>query len=132
MLMPAGGGCVAVDSRSGVCNGAPNGTETASGWVYDNEKKVCDGACHPSSSPLLSRPSCDGFTSRAALPGKCASGGIDSFSSASPWSSLTCSECLPGSFLVDGDCLASCPDGTLVSSDGSSCEGALMGLSDEW
>ncbi|GJN88729.1 hypothetical protein Rhopal_001695-T1 [Rhodotorula paludigena] len=99
VLMPAGGGCVAVDSRSGVCNGAANGTETVSGWVYDNEKKVCD-----------------------ALPGNCASGGIDNFSSASPWSSLTCSECLPGSFLVDGDCLASCPDGTLVSSDGSSCE----------
>ncbi|GAA6006393.1 calcium-binding EGF-like domain-containing protein [Rhodotorula paludigena] len=99
VLMPAGGGCVAVDSRSGVCNGAANGTDTVSGWVYDNEKKVCD-----------------------ALPGKCASGGIDNFSSASPWSSLTCSKCLPGSFLVNGACLANCPDGTLVSSSGSSCE----------
>ena len=44
MLMP-GGACVAVDSKTGVCDGSGgNGTSVASGWVYDNAKLVCDGA----------------------------------------------------------------------------------------
>ncbi|BGP45884.1 hypothetical protein JCM10450v2_001719 [Rhodotorula kratochvilovae] len=99
VLMP-GGACVAMDSKTGVCDGAgTNGTEVASGWMYDNAKEVCD-----------------------ALPAKCAAGGIDNFSAASARSSLTCSKCLPGSYLVDGACADSCPDGTLVSSDGLSCE----------
>lgn len=44
MLMP-GGTCVAMDSKTGVCDGnGKNGTDVASGWVYDNTKLVCDGA----------------------------------------------------------------------------------------
>lgn len=41
--MPNGGGCVAFDSRTGVCNGGGAVNATANGWVYDNQKKVCDG-----------------------------------------------------------------------------------------
>ncbi|GAA5853684.1 hypothetical protein JCM9279_000275 [Rhodotorula babjevae] len=99
VLMP-GGACVAVDSKTGVCDGAGgNGTSVASGWVYDNTKLVCD-----------------------ALPAKCAAGGIDNFNSAASRSSLKCSRCLPGSYLVDGLCVEECPAGTLVSSDGLSCD----------
>ncbi|BGP53831.1 hypothetical protein JCM8202v2_001403 [Rhodotorula sphaerocarpa] len=102
VLMPNGGGCVAYDSGTGVCNGAKalNATSTAaSGWVYDNDKKVCD-----------------------ALPPKCAAGGINGFSSSSSRSDLQCSACLPGSFLVKGACVDTCPDGYMVSSDGKSCQ----------
>ncbi|GAA6047624.1 hypothetical protein JCM3770_001594 [Rhodotorula araucariae] len=99
VLMP-GGGCVAVDSKTGVCDGSgANGTETVSGWVYDNAKEVCD-----------------------ALPARCVAGGIDNFNAASTRSSLTCSKCLPGSYLVDGACANSCPAGTLVPKDGLSCK----------
>lgn len=44
--MPNGGGCVAFDSGTGLCNGAgaTNATtKVANGWVYDHRKKVCDG-----------------------------------------------------------------------------------------
>lgn len=44
--MPNGGGCVAFDSGTGLCNGAGAtnaSTSVANGWVYDNGKKVCDG-----------------------------------------------------------------------------------------
>ncbi|TNY23657.1 hypothetical protein DMC30DRAFT_442299 [Rhodotorula diobovata] len=99
VLMP-GGTCVAMDSKTGVCDGnGKNGTDVASGWVYDNTKLVCD-----------------------ALPAKCAAGGVDNFSAASTRSGLKCSKCLPGSYHVDGACVDACPDGTLVSSDGLSCQ----------
>ncbi|POY76568.1 hypothetical protein BMF94_0157 [Rhodotorula taiwanensis] len=102
VLMPNGGGCVAYDSGTGVCNGAASVNSTvkvASGWVYDNDKKVCD-----------------------ALPPRCAAGGIDSFSPSSSRTSLQCSACLPGSYLVKGACLDSCPPGSMVSGDGKSCQ----------
>jgi hypothetical protein len=44
--MPNGGGCVAFDGGTGLCDGAgaTNGTtRVANGWVYDNRKNVCDG-----------------------------------------------------------------------------------------
>ncbi|GAA5958172.1 hypothetical protein JCM3765_002837 [Sporobolomyces pararoseus] len=93
--------CVAVDSKTGVCDGRSskltNGA--AAGWVYDNQKKICD-----------------------ALPSKCSKGGIGSFSSSSTRNQLTCSACIPGSYLVNGDCIDECPIGTTVSKDGTSCE----------
>ncbi|BGP13648.1 hypothetical protein JCM10213v2_001580 [Rhodosporidiobolus nylandii] len=95
-----GGACVAVDEKTGVCDSGAAGNGTSGGgYVYDNEKKACD-----------------------ALPAQCTAGGIDSFSSSSSRSQLTCSKCLPGSFLVEGDCVSNCPDGYLVSDDGLSCE----------
>ncbi|GAA6003214.1 hypothetical protein JCM10207_001803 [Rhodosporidiobolus poonsookiae] len=93
-----GGQCVAVDDATGVCDGSGVGNSTG-GYVYDNAKGVCD-----------------------ALPAKCLAGGIDNFSSSSTRAQLTCSKCIPGSYLVDGACVDSCPDGTAVSSDGLSCE----------
>ncbi|GAA5875551.1 hypothetical protein JCM3774_006101 [Rhodotorula dairenensis] len=103
VLMPNSGGCVAFDSGTGVCNGAGAVNATtkaaANGWVYDNQKKVCD-----------------------ALPPRCAAGGIDSFSSSSSRAQLQCSACLPGSFLVRGACVEACPDGMMVSNDGKSCQ----------
>ncbi|GAA5993999.1 hypothetical protein JCM11641_004536 [Rhodosporidiobolus odoratus] len=96
------GECVAVDERSGVCDAsgvAGNGTAVNGGFVYDNAKGACD-----------------------ALPAKCTAGGIDSFTSSSTRAQLTCSACLPGSYLVDGTCVTSCPSGSLVSKDGLSCE----------
>ncbi|TKA56249.1 hypothetical protein B0A53_01539 [Rhodotorula sp. CCFEE 5036] len=102
VLMPNGGGCVAFDGGTGLCDGAgaTNGTtRVANGWVYDNRKNVCD-----------------------ALPPKCAAGGIDSFSSSSTRAGLQCSACLPGSYLVKGACVDTCPDGMMVSTDGKSCQ----------
>ncbi|GAA6060126.1 hypothetical protein JCM10212_001423 [Sporobolomyces blumeae] len=100
-----GGVCVAFDSKTGVCDSSENvnatkeATGKSAGWVYDNEKKVCD-----------------------ALPARCTAGGIDSFTSGSPRSALSCSACIPGSFLVDGKCVDLCPEGTTVSSDGLTCQ----------
>ncbi|GAA6029458.1 hypothetical protein JCM8097_003689 [Rhodosporidiobolus ruineniae] len=99
-----GGQCVAMDSKTGVCDASgARGNATAGatngGYVYDNSKEVCD-----------------------ALPAKCTAGAINNFSSSSSRSLLTCSACLPGSYLVDGECVSSCPSGTRVSSDGLSCE----------
>lgn len=39
------GKCVAMDSKTGVCDGRSSQLTkgTNAGWVYDNEKKVCDG-----------------------------------------------------------------------------------------
>ncbi|GAA5925854.1 hypothetical protein JCM1841_006338 [Sporobolomyces salmonicolor] len=96
------GQCVAMDSNTGVCDGAEAGNMTVAsnvGWVYDNAKGVCD-----------------------ALPAKCTAGAIDNFTSTSTRSQLTCSACLAGTFLVDGACVNACPTGTVVSSDGLSCE----------
>lgn len=97
------GVCVAIDGKTGVCDGRSskltmNGL--AAGWVYDNQKKVCD-----------------------ALPSKCSKGGISSFSSSSTRSQLSCSACIPGSYLVNGECIDECPVGTTVSKDGLSCQG---------
>lgn len=61
-----------------------------------------------------------------ALPPKCAAGGINGFSSSSSRSDLQCSACLPGSFLVKGACVDTCPDGYMVSSDGKSCQGPIL------
>ncbi|GAA5833893.1 hypothetical protein JCM11251_006002 [Rhodosporidiobolus azoricus] len=98
-----GGDCVAMNSKTGVCDGSKvssgNGTATGGGYVYDNAKAVCD-----------------------ALPARCTFGAIDNFSSSSTRSQLTCSACLPGSFLVDGKCVPSCHDGMIESQDGLSCE----------
>ncbi|GAA5829789.1 hypothetical protein JCM5353_002232 [Sporobolomyces roseus] len=95
------GKCVAIDQKSGVCDGRSSERTKGgnAGWVYDNEKGVCD-----------------------ALPSKCTRGGIDSFSSSSKRDQLTCSACLPGSYLVNGVCQDSCPSGSTVSEDGSSCQ----------
>ncbi|GAA5877543.1 hypothetical protein JCM16303_003371 [Sporobolomyces ruberrimus] len=95
------GVCVAMDTKTGVCDGRNSKLTSGSnaGWVYDNEKKVCD-----------------------ALPSKCSKGGISSFSSGSTRNQLTCSACLPGTFLVNGQCIDECPEGTTVSSDGTSCQ----------
>ncbi|GAA5830244.1 hypothetical protein JCM3766R1_002837 [Sporobolomyces carnicolor] len=94
------GKCVAIDQRTGVCDagGSSSGT-SAAGWVFDNEKKVCD-----------------------SLPSKCTKGGIDSFSSSSNRAELTCSACTAGSFLIDGDCVQECPAGMTASADGTKCE----------
>ncbi|GAA5861716.1 hypothetical protein JCM8547_000713 [Rhodosporidiobolus lusitaniae] len=95
-----GGECVAMDSKTGVCDGSDVGNSTTGGgYVYDNNKGVCD-----------------------ALPARCTAGGIDNFSSSSTRSQLTCSACISGSFLVDGACVETCPDGMTESSDGLSCE----------
>ncbi|GAA6025321.1 hypothetical protein JCM11491_000389 [Sporobolomyces phaffii] len=93
--------CVAVDPKTGVCDGRSSKLSTGSnaGWVYDNHKRVCD-----------------------ALPAKCSKGGVDSFSSSSTRNDVTCSACIPGTFLVDRRCVDSCPDGTTVSNDGSTCQ----------
>ncbi|KAL7341960.1 insulin-like growth factor binding protein [Rhodotorula toruloides] len=104
VLMPGGKGCVAVDSKTGVCDaskvgGSGNATTSAGGWVFDNAKGVCD-----------------------ALPAKCLAGGINSFTSASTRAQLACSKCLPGSFLVNGACVDECPAGTMVSNDGTGCQ----------
>ncbi|GAA5910215.1 uncharacterized protein JCM6883_001115 [Sporobolomyces salmoneus] len=97
------GVCVAMDEKTGVCDGRSsrltNGAKGAAGWVYDNQKKVCD-----------------------ALPAQCSKGGISSFSTSSTREDLTCSSCVPGSFLVDGDCSDECPVGTTASKDGTTCE----------
>lgn len=61
-----------------------------------------------------------------ALPPRCAAGGIDSFSPSSSRTSLQCSACLPGSYLVKGACLDSCPPGSMVSGDSKSCQGKPM------
>ncbi|ORY78467.1 insulin-like growth factor binding protein [Leucosporidium creatinivorum] len=99
------GECVALNSKTGVCDSSSvvqNGSTTAvgsnAGWVFDNSKSECD-----------------------ALPAKCTAGAIDNFSSTSTRSQLTCSACLAGSYLVDGACVSSCPTGYSVSDDGLSC-----------
>lgn len=130
VLMPAGKGCVAVDSKTGVCDassGVAAGNGTASRWVFDNAKGVCDGSS-PLPSALPNFPSDDSAASPlsddTALPAKCVAGGINSFSSTSTRAQLVCSKCLPGSFLVNGACVDECPAGTMASSDGTSCQGA--------
>lgn len=41
------GVCVAIDTKTGVCDGRNSKLTSGSnaGWVYDNDKKVCDGEC---------------------------------------------------------------------------------------
>ncbi|GAA5932891.1 uncharacterized protein JCM15063_002235 [Sporobolomyces koalae] len=93
--------CVAFDPKTGVCDGRSSKLTTSSnaGWVYDTAKKTCD-----------------------ALPAKCTKGGINSFSLGSTRNQLACSACIPGSFLVNGECIDSCPTGTTVSQDGTTCQ----------
>lgn len=63
-----------------------------------------------------------------ALPKGCTKGGINSFSTSSKRDGLTCSACLPGSYLVNGQCQDSCPIGSTVSQDGLSCQGNVLFL----
>ncbi|SGY76706.1 BQ5605_C005g03509 [Microbotryum silenes-dioicae] len=93
------GQCVAVSTKTGVCNSAQETKYKANAvWVFDNTKHECD-----------------------ALPAKCSAGGIDNFSSGSLRSSVTCSTCVPGSYLYQGICYNPCPNGTAVSTDETSC-----------
>lgn len=130
VLMPNGGGCVAFDSGTGLCNGAgaTNATtRVANGWVYDNRKKVCDGRFSElNETPSALKADSLNASHPAALPPKCAAGGIDSFSSSSTRAGLRCSACLPGSYLIKGSCVDTCPDGMMVSIDGKSCQGAFL------
>ncbi|SCV69482.1 BQ2448_2502 [Microbotryum intermedium] len=93
------GQCVAVSTKTGVCNSAQETKYKSNAvWVFDNTKQECD-----------------------ALPAKCSAGGIDNFSSGSLRPSLTCSACIPGSYLFQGICYNPCPNGTAVSTDETSC-----------
>ncbi|KDE04791.1 hypothetical protein MVLG_04755 [Microbotryum lychnidis-dioicae p1A1 Lamole] len=93
------GQCVAVSTKTGVCNSAQETKYKANAvWVFDNTKHECD-----------------------ALPAKCSAGGIDNFSSGSLRSGVTCSTCVPGSYLYQGICYNPCPNGTAVSTDETSC-----------
>lgn len=57
-----------------------------------------------------------------ALPAKCTAGSITSFSSSSVWTDIICTACLAGTWLSDGDCVASCPTGSVGLADSTSCE----------
>ncbi|SCZ97223.1 BZ3500_MvSof-1268-A1-R1_Chr4-2g07070 [Microbotryum saponariae] len=93
------GQCVAVSTKTGVCNSAQETKYKSNAvWVFDNTKQECD-----------------------ALPAKCSAGGIDNFSSGSLRSGVTCSTCVPGSYLYQGICYNPCPNGTAVSTDETSC-----------
>ncbi|KAM0755207.1 growth factor receptor domain-containing protein [Meredithblackwellia eburnea MCA 4105] len=94
------GKCVAVDTKTGVCDGSSVITLSGGkpGWVWDSGKGVCD-----------------------ALPAKCTAGGIDSFTLSSTRSQLKCSACLSGTYLYQGNCVETCPSGTTVGTDGVSC-----------
>ncbi|XP_006463869.1 hypothetical protein AGABI2DRAFT_120662 [Agaricus bisporus var. bisporus H97] len=86
---------------NGVCVKA-NGDGVCEGTslIADNNKKACD--------------SCGA---------KCTSCKIPDFSIASIVTQLQCTGCVPGSFLSDGKCVDSCPDGTFVSAqDGVTCQ----------
>ncbi|KAF9010794.1 insulin-like growth factor binding protein [Cyathus striatus] len=87
---------------NGVCvsadgNGVCQGT---GGLVADNNKKECD-----------------------TCGAKCTACQIPNFNVGSTIDQLQCTACLPGSFLSNGTCVASCPTGTFVSpKDNSTCQ----------
>ncbi|KAK4048713.1 hypothetical protein OIO90_005706 [Microbotryomycetes sp. JL221] len=57
----------------------------------------------------------------SALPSKCTAGAIDNFGPGSMRADIRCSECIPGSYLVDGACRDTCPEGFSPSPDQSTC-----------
>lgn len=60
----------------------------------------------------------------SALPAGCTAGSIPSPSSSNSRSSIQCSRCLGGLFLVSGRCIPSCSSGFFaISSDAPSCQG---------
>ncbi|KAG7094422.1 hypothetical protein E1B28_008022 [Marasmius oreades] len=68
-----------------------NGVCAGTKLIADNNKKECD-----------------------ACGAACTSCAIPNFTVASTVNELRCTGCLPGSFLHDGKCIASCPQGTFV------------------
>ena len=106
------GNCVAVGSN-GVCAGS-------GGMIADNIKQECDGETfyqpHGAVNSLIF----------LACGAKCTSCGIPNFNVGSLASQRQCTDCLPGFFLSQGQCVGNCPSGTFVSpKDNLTCTGTL-------
>ncbi|KAF9487988.1 hypothetical protein BDN71DRAFT_547912 [Pleurotus eryngii] len=92
---------------------APNTFAFNGGCVRASADGVCEGSSRIADN---NKGSCD------ACPAKCSACRIPNFDLASTVGKLQCTACIPGSFLSNGQCIESCPAGTVVSSqDNFSC-----------
>jgi hypothetical protein len=96
------GACVAVDG-DGVCHGT-------NGLVANNIEYACDSTSSLSCSHSV-------VTSVSGCGAKCAECKIPNFGPQSTMDEIQCTRCLPGSFLFEGKCVASCSTGTSPSQD---------------
>jgi hypothetical protein len=63
-------------------------------------------------------------------PPKCAQCSIPNFSpNPTPQDQRQCDQCLPGFVLDNSNCVATCPAGKVVSSDGKTCTGKIIEFS---
>lgn len=65
-----------------------------------------------------------------AIPASCAAAAYSSFSTTATRKDVQCTKCLGGTFLSNGRCLASCPQGTFASGGNAwTCQGERFNLS---
>ncbi|EJU05817.1 growth factor receptor domain-containing protein [Dacryopinax primogenitus] len=117
----SGSGCAFCSPVCQTCNGPLSINCIACGVGRFSLNGTCvnvgsDGTCTPpdASSPATlvannGKNECD------ACPPKCTKCGIPGFNVASPFSSVQCTNCLPGFVLSQGQCVSQCPTGTFVS-----------------
>lgn len=118
----SGGDCTPCDSVCETCTGSsPNDCSKCSrGRVFLDGACVTpdsDGVC-PGSVRIADNVKniCD------SCGAKCTACRISNFTEASTIDTRQCTECIPGSFLLGGECVDACPDGTFISSDLKSCQ----------
>ncbi|KAG9008026.1 hypothetical protein FRB94_013791 [Tulasnella sp. JGI-2019a] len=116
------GGCAACSVLCKTCNGATSNDCITCGSGQAKLNGVCvavdaTGVCSGSKTVVdNSKGKCD------ACPSGCSSCAIPNFSIVSTYSQVQCTGCLPGSFLSGGRCVAQCPIGQFVGSDGMTCQ----------
>ncbi|TEB23598.1 hypothetical protein FA13DRAFT_1797917 [Coprinellus micaceus] len=94
----------------------------------------CDSACETCTGPSLNDcskcargrlfldSSCVTPNSGWGCGAKCTACRIPNFTEASTVNARQCTECIPGAFLLGGECVDTCPDGTFLSPDFKSCQ----------
>ncbi|KAH7107233.1 growth factor receptor domain-containing protein [Auriculariales sp. MPI-PUGE-AT-0066] len=118
---PSGTGCLNCSPSCATCFGA--GPSACLQCALSTYK--LDGLCVPTDNAGVcsgskrvannAKNTCDACTTG------CAECGIPNFASTSTFDQLQCTKCLPGSILSDGKCVETCPTGTFISADGSTC-----------
>ncbi|CAG8484630.1 11958_t:CDS:2 [Ambispora gerdemannii] len=91
------GGCVPVQTNN--ADGKCITQDNSKGYIADTQRGVCQ-----------------------ACPSNCADCSIPNFTNASPLTSMTCSECMPGYILDSGKCSKTCPSGTYIDNSDNTCK----------
>ena len=117
--VPGKNGSYVTIEANGVCLGT-------NGMIANNNKKMCDSENHLFFINLARSLSSHFFS--LACGAKCTTCEIPNFSDVSTMNQLKCTGCLPGFFLVNGQCMHNCPSGTLQSQNSATCEGTLSAV----